>query len=104
MFWVCLFVLNQHREAEEVGSTPEEAPLNIALEKSRHGAVMVIDGSAEPISRIWCLYEVSQVKHYDKPLQLIVDEGDLLNASVDTLNEISESLLKVWASEVKSSN
>ena len=104
MFWVCLFALNQYRVVEEVGSTPEEGLFNLSLKKTRHGAVMVIDGSAEPMSWIWCLYEVARAKHYEKLFQLIVDKGDLVNASVDTWNEISESLLRVRASEVKSSN
>merc|ERR1740124_876949 len=104
VFWVCLFALNQHRAKEEVGSTPEEGPFNRALEKAKHGAVMVLDGSAEPMSRIWCLYEVARAKHYAKPFQLIVDEGDLVNAKIDTLNGISKSLLNVRAAKAESSN
>jgi len=65
---------------------------------------MVLDGSAEPMSRIWCLYEVARAKHYAKPFQLIVDEGDLVNASIDTLNGISKSLLNVRAGKAESSN
>ena len=46
VFWVCLFALNQHQAAAEVGSTPEEGPFNAALAKARYGAVMVLDGRA----------------------------------------------------------
>ena len=52
VFWICLFALNQHQAEEEVGSTPEEGPFNAALAKARHGAVMVLDGRAEPLQRI----------------------------------------------------
>ena len=41
VFWICLFALNQHKAAEEVGSSPEHGPFNAALAKARHGAVMV---------------------------------------------------------------
>ena len=41
-----------------MGATPEQEPFNAALAKARHGAVMVLDSRAEPMRRIWCLYEV----------------------------------------------
>ena len=97
VFWICLFALDQHQAAEEVGSTPEEGPFNAALAKARHGAVMVLDGRAEPMRRIWCLYEVSRARHFKQAFQLIVDEGTLANVSVSTLEEISESLRNLRA-------
>ena len=37
VFWVCLFALNQHQAAEEVGSSPECGSFTAALAKARHG-------------------------------------------------------------------
>ena len=53
VFWVCLFALNQHQAAEEVGSSPETGPFNIALAKARWGAVMVLDELTQPFWRVW---------------------------------------------------
>jgi len=103
VFWICLFSLNQHQAAEEVGATPEEGPFNAALAKAQHGAVMVLDGRAEPMRRIWCLYEVGRAKDFNKQFQLIVDDGELAKASDKTLEEISESLLKLRASDATAS-
>jgi len=104
VFWICLFALNQHQAADEVGSTPEEGPFNVALAKAKKGAVMVLDGSAEPMQRIWCLYEIARAKHFNKDFQLITDDGDLGKASIETMGKISMSLIKLRASKAKASN
>ena len=71
VFWICTFALNQHRAKEEVGATPEEGPFNKALEEAKHGAVMILDAKADPMSRIWCLFEISRAKALDRQFELI---------------------------------
>lgn len=103
VFWICLFSLNQHRAAEEVGATPEEGPFNAALAKARHGAVMVLDRRTEPITRIWCLFEVSRAKDFNQAFRLIFDGGDLAKAGASTLEEISARVFKLTAFEANAS-
>ena len=52
VFWICLFALNQHQAAKEVGLSPEQGPFNAALAKAGH-AVMVLDAAAHPLKHIW---------------------------------------------------
>jgi len=104
VFWVCLFALNQHQKKEEVGATPEEGPFNAALAHARHGAVMVLDGRAEPMARIWCLFEISRAKELAQPFELIVGEGPLAQSELKTLEEISEKLVAVRASDANASS
>ncbi|CAE7237746.1 ANKRD50 [Symbiodinium microadriaticum] len=59
VFWICLFALNQHAVADEVGEKPMQGPFNAALAQATGGAVMVLDQSVNPFKRIWCLFEVS---------------------------------------------
>ena len=103
MFWIWLLALNQHEPAEEMGLTPEEMPFNAALAKAQHGAVMVLDSRAEPMRRLWCLYEVGRASQFKQALWLIVDEGDLANASASTLEEISDRLLELRACKANAS-
>ena len=77
IFWVCLFALNQHKAAEEVGENPEDGPFNIALKEAREGAIMIIDADANPVKRIWCVFEIHRAKVFGKAFRLVVDEGDL---------------------------
>ena len=48
MFWICLFALNQHDTAEEVGENPMQGPFNAALAHAEGGAVMVLDEEINP--------------------------------------------------------
>lgn len=77
VFWVCLFALNQHKATKEVGETLEDGPFNAALKEASFEALMVLDGDANPVKRIWCLFEINQADQFGKPFRLIVDEGDL---------------------------
>eukprot|EP00435_Cladocopium_sp_Y103_P002060 s2342_g1.t1 len=43
VFWICLFALNQHAVAEEVGQKPMQGPFNAALAQAAGGAVMAAD-------------------------------------------------------------
>ena len=77
VFWICLFALNQHDVAEEVGENPQQGPFNAALAQATGGAVMVLDEEVKPFSRIWCLFEVSRLKDLQRPFELICREGSL---------------------------
>ena len=50
VFWICLFALNQHNVAEEVGENPRQGPFNAALAQATDGAVMVLDEEIRPFS------------------------------------------------------
>ena len=77
VFWICLFALNQHDVAEEVGENPQQGPSNAALAQATGGAVMVLDEEVKPFSRIWCLFEASRLKDLQRPFELICSEGSL---------------------------
>ena len=77
VFWICLFALNQHDVAEEVGEIPQQGPFNAALAQATGGAVMVLDEEVKPFSRIWCLFEASRLKDLQRPFELICSEGSL---------------------------
>jgi len=111
IFWVCLFALNQHNPAEEVGSSPEEGPFNSALSKASMGAVMVLDENVEPFRRIWCLYEVFRLGTLHRPLTLItengaiaLEEGEACTSSLqEDMERIEATLLKLSARDATAS-
>lgn len=74
-FWICIFALNQHCAGQEVGPSPEEGPFNSALNKAQVGAVLILDESAQPFKRIWCLFEVSRMREKGMFLELISNRG-----------------------------
>ena len=77
VYWICLFALNQHDVAEEVGENPQQGPFNAALAQATGGAVMVLDEEVKPFSCIWCLFEASRLKDLQRPFELICSEGSL---------------------------
>ena len=77
VFWICLFALNQHTVADEVGENPMQGPFNAALAQAESGAVMVLDEEINPFKRIWCLFEISRLKELNQPLELICEMGSL---------------------------
>eukprot|EP00435_Cladocopium_sp_Y103_P009775 s4213_g2.t1 len=77
VYWICLFALNQHNVAEEVGENPQQGPFNAALAQATGGAVMVLDEEINPFSRMWCLFEASRLKDLQRPFELICSEGSL---------------------------
>ena len=74
VFWICLFALNQHNVAEEVGENPRQGPFNAALAQATGGAVMILDEEIRPFSRVWCLFEISRLKDLDRPFELICSD------------------------------
>eukprot|EP00438_Fugacium_kawagutii_P020060 Skav201040 [mRNA] locus=scaffold3386:239568:241443:+ [translate_table: standard] len=110
VFWICLFALNQHNVAEEMGESPQQGPFNAALAQATGGAVIVLDQAVKPFSRIWCLYEVSRLKELQRPFELISAESSLsqLNSScqshdAEMLRATCEALWKVSAAKAESS-
>ncbi|CAE7233942.1 mask, partial [Symbiodinium sp. CCMP2456] len=77
VFWICLFALNQHAVADEVGENPKQGPFNAALAQAESGAVMVLDEEINPFKRIWCLFEISRLKDLNRPFELICHLGSL---------------------------
>ena len=77
VYWICLFALNQHAVADEVGENPMQGPFNAALAQAEGGAVMVLDEEINPFKRIWCLFEISRLKELNQPFELICEMGSL---------------------------
>ena len=77
VYWICLFALNQHSVADEVGENPMQGPFNAALAQAEGGAVMVLDEEINPFKRIWCLFEISRLKELNQPFELICEMGSL---------------------------
>ena len=94
VFWICLFALNQHDVAEEVGENPQQGPFNAALAQATGGAVMVLDEKVKPFSRIWCLFEVSRLKDLQRPFELICSEGSLSKPENGGRKAVSTKMLE----------
>lgn len=60
---------------------------------------MVVDRFAEPMNRIWCLYEISRAEELTKQCRSTVDGRELSNATKGTLDTITAALVKVRASK-----
>ena len=115
VFWICLFALNQHAVADEVGENPMQGPFNAALAQAKCGAVMVLDEEINPFKRIWCLFEISRLKELNQPFELICEIGSLSKpeslaveqadpAAVERLLQATcEALWKVSALNAKAS-
>ena len=115
VFWICLFALNQHAVADEVGENPMQGPFNAALAQAEDGAVMVLDEQINPFKRIWCLFEISRLKELKQPFELICEMGSLSKpeslaheqadpaAVEDLLRDTCEALWEVSAVKAKAS-
>eukprot|EP00438_Fugacium_kawagutii_P030011 Skav214954 [mRNA] locus=scaffold2320:150250:152808:+ [translate_table: standard] len=111
VFWICLFALNQHIAAEEVGGNPREGPFNAALAQASCGAVMVVDEQISPFGRIWCLFEISRLKDLQRPFELISAMGSLCRpetfqqqaAAAEMMQNAAEALWTVSATSAESS-
>ena len=77
-FWICLFALDQHNPASEVGTSPEDGPFNAALAKAEHGVLMILDDELQPLKRIWCLFELHRVKCLGVRFELLDDHGPII--------------------------
>lgn len=60
-YWICTFSNNQWQLDKEMGAKPEESSFFKALQGGFcKGVCMVLDESATPLSRSWCLFEFLQ--------------------------------------------
>lgn len=60
-YWVCTFANNQWSVEEELGSGCEQSSFYLALRSpSCRGTAMVLDEQAWPLTRSWCLFELTQ--------------------------------------------
>ena len=115
VYWICLFALNQHAVADEVGENPMQGPFNAALAQAEAGAVMVLDEEINPFKRIWCLFEISRLMELNQPFELICEMGSLSKpeslaiqqtdptAAARLLQATCEALWQVSAFEAKAS-
>ncbi|CAE8635580.1 unnamed protein product, partial [Polarella glacialis] len=114
-FWLCIFALNQHQVAIEVGTSPSGGPFNAAIFQSK-GAVMVVGEDLGPFFRIWCIFEVHRLKELKKAFELICDSGPISSMYTDAsdteskdaaarfLKTVGQKLLEVSAVTAQSSS
>lgn len=104
-FWICLFALNQHQKAEEVGDRPERGPFNLALSSQDiRGALMILDDMVMPFKRAWCLYEVHRIAMLNVPFEILCEHGPLANAAGEAggeAGELAARALEVIAAKVE---
>lgn len=93
VFWICLFALNQHEAAEEVGEDLMQGPFNAALAQAEQGAVLILDEEINPFKRIWCLFELSRLHELGKPLELICDLGSMSDPAAAHLQPGMQEML-----------
>eukprot|EP00931_Biecheleriopsis_adriatica_P016656 TRINITY_DN12227_c0_g1_i1.p1 TRINITY_DN12227_c0_g1~~TRINITY_DN12227_c0_g1_i1.p1 ORF type:complete len:950 (+),score=89.42 TRINITY_DN12227_c0_g1_i1:73-2922(+) len=66
-FWFCLFSNNQFKLQEELGDYHSNSSFNLALHcDTVQGTCMVLDVSALPLTRSWCLFELLQTMLLEK--------------------------------------
>jgi len=70
-YWICTFSNNQWAVKAELGSHIQDSSFYLALQ-SKHcsGTVMVIDGEALPLQRVWCLFEVATTYERTRSIRL----------------------------------
>lgn len=111
-YWICSFSINQWRAEQEVGSTPLESSFYLALRHSTCvGTVMVIQDTATPLTRSWCLFEVLQTFLLEnergeegfRGLFLATHSGVLNSgaAPVDTVMKIAVKIVTVFFEDAK---
>mmetsp|Transcript_52884 Transcript_52884/g.99086 ORF Transcript_52884/g.99086 Transcript_52884/m.99086 type:complete len:218 (+) Transcript_52884:799-1452(+) len=75
-YWVCAFSNNQHCIEEELGDGQicESSFYQALRHRNCEGTVMVLDESAQPLQRAWCLFEVFQTFQICQERRLQVEE------------------------------
>mmetsp|Transcript_16834 Transcript_16834/g.29597 ORF Transcript_16834/g.29597 Transcript_16834/m.29597 type:complete len:1262 (-) Transcript_16834:104-3889(-) len=106
-FWVCSLSNNQWKVQSELGEgDPLKSSFYLALQSpSCKGTAMVLDASAEPLTRSWCLFEVFQTclitssgsREDFSGLLLCTPQGVLQHggASLDAVMGVAEQLSKI---------
>ncbi|CAL1141954.1 unnamed protein product, partial [Cladocopium goreaui] len=66
-YWICSVANNQWRIETALGSDPMESAFALALTAGIKGVAMVMDPEAQPLTRVWCLFEffLSSRQHLD---------------------------------------
>eukprot|EP00931_Biecheleriopsis_adriatica_P029338 TRINITY_DN17433_c0_g1_i2.p1 TRINITY_DN17433_c0_g1~~TRINITY_DN17433_c0_g1_i2.p1 ORF type:complete len:1209 (-),score=208.00 TRINITY_DN17433_c0_g1_i2:54-3635(-) len=60
-YWICVFSNNQHNVEEELSGSFKDSPFYLALHSGIcRGTCMILDESAMPLTRSWCLFELLQ--------------------------------------------
>eukprot|EP00927_Polykrikos_kofoidii_P082734 TRINITY_DN8301_c0_g3_i1.p1 TRINITY_DN8301_c0_g3~~TRINITY_DN8301_c0_g3_i1.p1 ORF type:complete len:719 (+),score=56.55 TRINITY_DN8301_c0_g3_i1:59-2215(+) len=106
--WICAFALNQHNVKSELGVEPHQAPFNVALAKASIGVILMMDCSAEPLKRIWCLFEVSRAHELKKSFSVVDSKGARGDGRPSSLLEeetttLAETIAEVSAFKASSS-
>lgn len=105
VFWICALSLNQHRVQEELGSSPEDAPFNVALMKAAGGVVMVLDENGEPLRRIWCIFEIHRAHTLGRPFRLQLESSrSAIHCSQSQLTELSVAVQKLSAFDAQATS
>lgn len=83
VFWVCAYANNQHNLHTDVASDPANSSFRRALDLSK-GMLMVLDSSATPFSRVWCVFEVfTTLSHREKTFDFAAFVPERPSASGD---------------------
>lgn len=92
VFWICSFANAQW--TVNLGNSLEESPFEVALASSTCKAVvMVMDESAMPLTRIWCIYEVLRTGVLRHPFYVATQHGVLVGERVRESPPLAASLL-----------
>lgn len=88
-YWICSFSNNQHKIEEEIGTAGDcsDSSFCMALmSQSCQGTCMVIDPSARPLTRSWCLFELLKTIQRDEDQQVSSFKGLFFCTSSGVIN------------------
>jgi hypothetical protein len=103
-YWICTFSNNQWRIPEELGKEIRDSSFYHALQSPLcRGAAMVMDDTALPLKRVWCLFEIMttyEKVHSDPSFvgAFICSTTGVLNtgsASMDVAIKIAEAVVMI---------
>lgn len=57
-YWICSFANNQWAIAQEIGTDVLDSAFAKVLRSGVLGVVMVLDQQVQPLTRVWCLFEL----------------------------------------------
>eukprot|EP00747_Dinoflagellata_sp_TGD_P025738 gnl/TRDRNA2_/TRDRNA2_131447_c0_seq1.p1 gnl/TRDRNA2_/TRDRNA2_131447_c0~~gnl/TRDRNA2_/TRDRNA2_131447_c0_seq1.p1 ORF type:complete len:1067 (+),score=193.37 gnl/TRDRNA2_/TRDRNA2_131447_c0_seq1:50-3250(+) len=74
-FWLAVFAINQHRISEEVGHSPDQGPCIVSMAQALAGGVVILDETAESLTRAWCLFEIDRLASHELPWEFFCSSG-----------------------------
>jgi len=90
-YWICTFSNNQWKLVEELGKDIKDSSFYLALKsESCRGTAMVIDDTALPLRRVWCLFEIMTT--YERNKSDTSFAGVFLCSHTGVLNKGSASM------------